>query len=198
MNTRIEKDSMGEMAVPADALYGASTQRAVLNFPVSGRCVPLPVIHAYGLIKWAAARVHQSLGLLPQDKASLIEQAALELAEGMHDAHFVIDIYQTGSGTSTNMNVNEVISNRVCQIAGKPIGAKDPVHPNDHVNMGQSSNDTFPTAVHIAVAQELKQKLLPALETLQHSLAKKGDEWSSGNARPCHRAHHREDRIALS
>jgi fumarate hydratase class II len=177
MNTRIEKDSMGEMAVPADALYGASTQRAVLNFPVSGRCVPLPVIHAYGLIKWAAARVHQSLGLLPQDKASLIEQAALELAEGMHDAHFVIDIYQTGSGTSTNMNVNEVISNRVCQIAGKPIGAKDPVHPNDHVNMGQSSNDTFPTAVHIAVAQELKQKLLPALETLQHSLAKKGDEF---------------------
>ena len=177
MNTRIETDSMGEMAVPADALYGASTQRAVLNFPVSGRCVPLPVIHAYGLIKWAAARTHQELGLLPQDKAALIEQAALEVAEGRHDAHFVIDIYQTGSGTSTNMNANEVISNRVCQIAGKPVGAKEPVHPNDHVNMGQSSNDTFPTAVHIAVAQELQQRLLPALENLQRALAMKGGEF---------------------
>lgn len=177
MSTRIETDSMGEMSVPAEALYGASTQRAVLNFPVSGRCVPLPVIHAYGLIKWAAARAHQELGLLPQDKAALIEQAALEVAEGRHDEHFVIDIYQTGSGTSTNMNVNEVISNRACQIAGQPLGAKNPVHPNDHVNMGQSSNDTFPTAVHLAVAQELKQKFLPALEMLQQSLAAKGVEF---------------------
>lgn len=177
MNTRIESDSMGAMAVPAEALYGASTQRAVLNFPVSGRCVPLPVIHAYGLIKWAAARVHEELGLLPQDHAALIEQAALEVAEGRHDAHFVIDIYQTGSGTSTNMNVNEVVANRACQIIGRPLGAKDPVHPNDHVNMGQSSNDTFPTAVHIAVAQELNQKLLPALETLQHSLTAKAEEF---------------------
>jgi fumarate hydratase class II len=177
MNTRTETDSMGTMAVPAEALYGASTQRAVLNFPVSGRCVPLPVIHAYGLIKWAAARVHHELGLLPQDNASLIEQAALEVAEGMHDAHFVIDIYQTGSGTSTNMNVNEVVSNRACQIVGRPLGTKDPVHPNDHVNMGQSSNDTFPTAVHIAVAQELNRRLLPALETLQHSLAAKAEKF---------------------
>jgi len=177
MSTRIETDSMGEMSLPADALYGASTQRAVLNFPVSGQCVPLPLIHAYGLIKWAAARVHQSLGLLPEDKAALIGQAALEVADGGHDAQFVIDIYQTGSGTSTHMNVNEVISNRVCQIVGKPMGAKDPAHPNDHVNMGQSSNDTFPTAVHIAVAQELKQRLLPALETLHQSLAAKGAEF---------------------
>ncbi len=177
MNTRTETDSMGEMAVPAEALYGASTQRAVLNFPVSGRCVPLPVIHAYGLIKWAAARVHHELGLLPQDKASLIEQAALEVAEGRHDAHFVIDIYQTGSGTSTNMNVNEVVANRACQIVGRPLGAKDPVHPNDHVNMGQSSNDTFPTASHVGVAQELNKKLLPALEGLHAALAAKGDEF---------------------
>ncbi|MCF7787183.1 MAG: class II fumarate hydratase [Prosthecobacter sp.] len=177
MNTRTERDSMGEMSVPAEALYGASTQRAVLNFPVSGRCVPLPVIHAYGLIKWAAAHAHQELGLLPQDKAVLIEQAALEVAEGRHDAQFVIDIYQTGSGTSTNMNVNEVISNRACQIAGKPLGAKNPVHPNDHVNMGQSSNDTFPTAVHIGVAQELNRKLLPALERLQSALLKKSMEF---------------------
>ena len=177
MNTRTETDSMGKMSVPAEALYGASTQRAVLNFPVSGRRVPLPVIHACGLVKWAAAHVHHELGLLPQDKAALIEQAALEVAEGRHDAQFVIDIYQTGSGTSTNMNVNEVLANRACQIVGMPLGAKDPVHPNDHVNMGQSSNDTFPTAVHIAVAQELKRKLLPALETLQDSLAAKGVEF---------------------
>jgi fumarate hydratase class II len=177
MNTRLESDSMGAMSVPADALYGASTQRAVLNFPVSGRYVPLPVIHAYGLIKWAVARVHQELGLLPQDKAELIEQAALEVAEGRHDAQFVIDIYQTGSGTSTNMNVNEVISNRVCQLAGRPIGAKDPVHPNDHVNMGQSSNDTFPTAIHLGVALDLQRKLLPALERLQGALMKKSLEF---------------------
>jgi len=177
MNKRIETDSMGELSVPAEALYGASTQRAVLNFPVSGRCVPLPVIHAYGLIKWAAALVHQELGLLPQDKAALIEQAALEVAEGRHDAQFVIDIYQTGSGTSTNMNVNEVISNRACQIAGKPLGSKAPVHPNDHVNMGQSSNDTFPTAIHLAVALELHHRLLPALHALQQSLATKAGEF---------------------
>jgi fumarate hydratase, class II len=177
MSTRIEKDSMGEMPVPAEALYGASTQRAVLNFPVSGRPVPYPVVHAYGLIKWAAARVHHELGLLPKDKADLVEQASLEVAAGKLDAHFVLDIYQTGSGTSTNMNANEVISNRACQIAGKPIGAKDPVHPNDHVNMGQSSNDTFPTAMHVAVAQELTHKLLPALEALQASLGKKAEEF---------------------
>lgn len=175
MNTRLEKDSMGDMSVPAEALYGASTQRAVLNFPVSGRPVPHPIIHAYGLIKEAVAQTHAELGILPQEKAQLIAQAAQEVAAGKLDQHFVIDIYQTGSGTSTNMNVNEVISNRVCQIVGRPIGAKDPVHPNDHVNMGQSSNDTFPTAIHIAVARELKQKLLPSLETLHASLAKKGE-----------------------
>lgn len=177
MSTRIEKDSMGEMPVPENALYGASTQRAVLNFPISGRPVPLPVIHAYGLIKEAAARVHQRLGLLPKDKADLIAQAAQEVAEGKLDAHFVIDVYQTGSGTSTNMNVNEVISNRACQIVGKLIGAKDPVHPNDHVNMGQSSNDTFPTALHVAVARQLNDRLLPVLEKLHATLAEKGEEF---------------------
>ena len=177
MSTRIEKDSMGEMPVPADALYGASTQRAVLNFPVSGRPVPYAIIHAYGLMKWAVAKVHHDLGLLPEDKARLIEEASLEVAAGKLDQHFVLDIYQTGSGTSTNMNANEVISNRACQIAGKAIGAKDPVHPNDHVNMGQSSNDTFPTAMHVAVAQELKNKLVPALEKLHTALAAKGTEY---------------------
>lgn len=177
MSTRIEKDSMGEMSVPVEALYGASTQRAVLNFPVSGRPVPYPIVHAYGLIKWAAAKTHAELGILAKEKAEMIEHAALEVAEGKLDAHFVLDIYQTGSGTSTNMNANEVISNRICQVAGKPIGAKDPVHPNDHVNMGQSSNDTFPTAMHIAVARELDGKLIPALEALHASLAKKGEEF---------------------
>jgi len=177
MSTRIEKDTMGEMPVPAEALYGASTQRAVLNFPVSGKVVPYPIVHAYGLIKWAAARVHCELGLLPREKADLIERASLDVAEGRLDEHFVLDTYQTGSGTSTNMNANEVISNRACQIAGKPIGAKDPVHPNDHVNMGQSSNDTFPTAIHVAVAQELKNRLLPSLEALQKALADKAQEY---------------------
>jgi len=177
MSTRIEKDSMGEMPVPAEALFGASTQRAVLNFPVSGRPVPYPIIHAYGLIKWAAAKVHHNLGLLPKDKADLIAEASLEVAAGKLDEHFVLDIYQTGSGTSTNMNANEVISNRACQIAGKPIGAKDPVHPNDHVNMGQSSNDTFPTAMHVAAAQELNNKLLPALEKLHVALNVKSEEF---------------------
>lgn len=177
MNTRLETDSMGQMTVPADSLYGASTQRAVLNFPISGRLVPPPVIHAFGLIKWAVARTHAELGILAQDKAALIEQAALEVAAGKLDVYFVLDIYQTGSGTSTNMNVNEVIANRVCQIAGTPLGSKEPVHPNDHVNLGQSSNDTFPTAMHVAVAQELNRRLLPALEALQASLEKKSVEF---------------------
>lgn len=177
MSTRLEKDSMGEMSVPEEALYGASTQRAVLNFPISGRPVPYPIIHAYGIIKWAAAQVHHRLGLLSEERTKLIMQAALEVAEGKLDEHFVVDIYQTGSGTSTNMNVNEVISNRACQMVGKPIGAKDPVHPNDHVNMGQSSNDTFPTALHMAVAQELQGRLLPVLEKLQVSLSQKGEEF---------------------
>lgn len=177
MTTRIETDSMGEMSVPMEALYGASTQRAVLNFPVSGQLIPSSIIHAYGVIKWAAARANGELGLLPKDKADLIEQAALEIAEGKLDAHFVLDIYQTGSGTSTNMNVNEVISNRACQLAGKPIGAKEPIHPNDHANMGQSSNDTFPTAVHLAVAQGLSGRLLPSLETLQAALTQKGTDF---------------------
>ncbi len=177
MSMRIETDSMGEMFVPVDALYGASTQRAVLNFPVSGRPMPYPIVHAYGLIKWAAACVHHELGLLSERQAALIKQAALEVAEGKLDAHFVLDIYQTGSGTSTNMNVNEVISNRACQLAGKPIGTKEPVHPNDHVNMGQSSNDTFPTAMHVAVARELQNKLLPTLEILQTALTMKGEEF---------------------
>lgn len=174
---RIEKDSMGEMPVPANALYGASTQRAVLNFPVSGRGFDRSMIRAMGLIKWAAAKVNKELGWVPPEKCDLIEQVAEEVIEGKHDVHFVVDIFQTGSGTSTNMNANEVIANRCSQLAGTPIGSKDPVHPNDHVNQGQSSNDTIPTAIHIATAESLKNTLLPQLEGLATSLRKKAEEF---------------------
>lgn len=173
--TRIEKDTMGEMEVPASALYGASTQRAVLNFPVSGEPVESGMVRAYGLIKWAAARVNGELGNVDKDKTELIEKAALEVYAGELDQHFPVDVYQTGSGTSTNMNANEVIANRCSQIAGEAIGSKKPIHPNDHVNQGQSSNDTFPTAMHIAVGVALKQDLLPALDGLHKSLAKKAE-----------------------
>lgn len=180
MSTRIEKDSMGEMEVPQEALWGASTQRAVLNFPISYQAVDPTMISAYGAIKLAAAKTNQSLGLLDQEKTSLIDQACREIIEGDLDQHFPVDVYQTGSGTSTNMNVNEVISNRCSQIAGNDIGAKDPVHPNDHVNMGQSSNDTFPTAIHIAVATSIKNLLIPSLEKLATELeAKQNEFWET-------------------
>jgi fumarate hydratase class II len=178
MQTRTEKDSMGAMEVPFDALYGATTQRAVLNFPISGYRFGRPFIRALGLVKWAAAQANRDLGKLDEERASLIVQAAEEVIEGKLDAHFPIDIYQTGSGTSTNMNVNEVIANRISQIVGKPIGSKDPVHPNDHVNMGQSSNDVIPTAIHIAAGEALRNELMPALEVLQNGLeAKTQDFW---------------------
>ncbi|HEX8898730.1 MAG TPA: class II fumarate hydratase, partial [Chthoniobacterales bacterium] len=175
--TRIEKDSMGEMTVPGDALHGASTHRAVLNFPVSGYRFSRPFIRALGLIKWAAAQANHDLGLLDADRAALIVQAAEEVAEGKLDEHFPLDIFQTGSGTSTNTNANEVISNRCCQLAGKSIGAKDPVHPNDHVNMGQSSNDVIPSAIHVSAAEQLKNCLDPALEKLHDALEAKAKEF---------------------
>ena len=170
---RVERDTMGEMEVPANALWGASTQRAVLNFPVSGEVLDPAMIHAYGLIKWAAARANRELGAVPSDFADLIELAAIEVFEGKLDAHFVVDVFQTGSGTSTNMNVNEVIANRCSQLAGEALSSKTPVHPNDHVNQSQSSNDTFPTAIHIAVALSLKEDLLPALKKTCDTLVEK-------------------------
>jgi len=172
-STRTEKDSMGTMEVPSDALYGASTQRAVLNFPISGHGFGREFIRALGLIKWACAEANLELGRLTEDRVTLIARAAQEVIEGKHDAHFPVDIYQTGSGTSTNMNINEVISNRCCQLAGKPIGSKEPVHPNDHVNMGQSSNDIIPTAIHVAVGERIRKYLMPALEGLHAALEKK-------------------------
>jgi len=168
---------MGEMEVPSEALYGASTQRAVLNFPISGRPIDPALISAYGVIKSAAAAANAQLGLLDKEAADLIEKACDEIIAGKLDEHFPVDVYQTGSGTSTNMNANEVISNRCSQLAGKEIGAKEPVHPNDHVNMGQSSNDTFPTAIHIAVGKSLSNELLPALESLSSTLSSKAAEF---------------------
>ena len=175
--TRTEKDSMGEMSVPESALYGASTQRAVLNFPVSGWRFSRPFIRALGLLKWAAAQANHDLGLLDAERSALIVQAAEEVAEGKLDEHFPLDIFQTGSGTSTNTNANEVIANRSCQLAGKPIGAREPVHPNDHVNMGQSSNDVIPSAIHISAAEQIKQCLIPALERLAAALSAKAIEF---------------------
>ncbi len=179
-DTRLERDSMGELPVPADALYGASTQRAVLNFPVSHEPVEAGMVRAFGLIKWAAARVNGELGHVPVEKTRLIEQAAQEVYESKLDAHFPVDVYQTGSGTSTNMNANEVIANRCAQLAGVAIDAsreEKPVHPNDDVNQGQSSNDTFPTAMHIAVGVALKEDLLPSLEALHDGLTAKAKEF---------------------
>jgi fumarate hydratase class II len=177
MSTRQEKDSMGTMEVPADALYGASTQRAVLNFPVSGYKFGREFIRALGLIKWAAAEANFELGRLDEEKTTLIARAAHEVMEGKLDQHFPVDIFQTGSGTSTNMNINEVLANRCSQLAGQPIGSKKPVHPNDHVNMGQSSNDVIPTAIHVAVGERIRKYLSPALEHLQAALDKKALEF---------------------
>ena len=176
-STRIEKDSMGEMPVPADALYGASTQRAVLNFPISGYRFGRSFLRAVGLIKLSAARANLELGKLGPDEARLIEQAAEELIDGRLDEHFPIDIFQTGSGTSTNMNANEVLANRCSQLAGEPIGSKRPIHPNDHVNMGQSSNDVIPTAIHVAAAETLQNELMPALQELYEALSAKSREF---------------------
>ena len=170
---RVETDSLGKVEVPVDALYGAQTQRAAENFPVSGLRLPRRVIRALALVKKAAAEVNRASGKLDSKLAEAIIQAAHEVAAGQHDRDFVVDIFQTGSGTSSNMNANEVIGNRAIQILGGTVGSKKPVHPNDHVNMGQSSNDVFPTAVHIAATEAIERDLVPALEALQATLAHK-------------------------
>ena len=167
---RTEKDSMGEMQVPDKALYGASTQRAVLNFPISGQPMPPAFIHGLGLVKAACATANEELGRLSKEKADIIRDAAQEVYEGKLDEHFPVDVFQTGSGTSSNMNINEVIANRSSEKCGKAIGSKDPIHPNDDVNMGQSSNDIIPTTLHVAVAVSLKTELLPSLKQLHASL----------------------------
>jgi len=167
---RVEHDSMGELDVPADALWGAQTQRAVNNFPISGLRMPRRFIEALGLVKWAAAGANAELGLIKSDVAVAIQQASQAVAEGQYDDHFPIDVFQTGSGTSSNMNANEVISHVASESAGREI------HPNDHVNMSQSSNDVIPTCVHVSAALSIHQQLLPALSHLSKTLEKKAEE----------------------
>jgi fumarate hydratase class II len=173
--TRVERDTMGEMEVPADAYYGASTQRAVINFPVSGLRLPRRFIRALGMIKAAAAEVNCDLGLLDKEMAGAIATAAKEVADGRLDAHFPLDVFQTGSGTSTNMNANEVIANRAAEILGAARGSRGVVHPNDHVNLGQSSNDVIPTALHIAALLAIHEELEPAIETLGAEVTAKSE-----------------------
>jgi fumarate hydratase, class II len=175
---RIEKDSMGDVKVPAMAYYGAQTQRAVENFPISGQPLPARLIHALGLVKLAAAIANRELGKLKPDVAEPITRAARELAAGKFDNEFPIDIYQTGSGTSSNMNANEVISNRAIELTGGDrFDKKKSIHPNDHVNMGQSTNDMFPTAIYVAVAEAIQKDLVPALQRFHDVLADKTARW---------------------
>lgn len=170
---------MGAIAVPPGKYWGAQTARSLLHFSIGEDRIPRSLIRAIGILKKASAQVNKELGELPADKAKLIEQAAEEVIAGKHDDHFPLRIWQTGSGTQTNMNANEVIANRAIELAGGVIGSKDPIHPNDHVNMSQSSNDTFPTAMHIAAAGEIVKRLLPAVEMMKDALAKKAEEYSS-------------------
>jgi fumarate hydratase, class II len=174
---RIEKDSMGCVKVPIEAYYGAQTQRAIENFPISGWRFQRELIYALGLVKYGAAKVNSELGLLEGRMARAVQKASDEVMEGKWDAEFVVDIFQTGSGTSTNMNANELIANRANEILGGRKGIYQPVHPNDHVNLGQSSNDVFPSSLHIASMILVRKRLLPALEGLQKALKKKGKEF---------------------
>ncbi|CAM2740176.1 class II fumarate hydratase [Legionella worsleiensis] len=168
---RIESDSMGEIEVPADKYWGAQTERSLHHFNIGSDIMPREVTHAFGILKKAAALTNQELGKLPSDKADLIVKAADEVSKGILDAHFPLHVWQTGSGTQSNMNANEVISNRAIELAGGIMGTKTPIHPNDHVNMSQSSNDTFPTAMHIAAAIAINNKLLPAVRNLRDAFA---------------------------
>ena len=177
MATRIEKDSMGPLEVPADAYYGVQTQRAITNFPISGWPLPPRLIHAMGQIKRAAAKTNLELGLIDKRVSDAIVKAATEVVEGKLDAQFPVDIFQTGSGTSTNINTNEVIASRANEILGGKRGDKSPVHPNDHVNLCQSSNDVFPTAIHVSTVQAIQEELIPALKHLHGELAKKAKQF---------------------
>ncbi|HVB70594.1 MAG TPA: class II fumarate hydratase [Acidimicrobiales bacterium] len=172
-NVRVESDSMGPIEVPAEHYWGAQTERSLHHFAIGRETMPPAVIRAFGLLKLASARVNRDLGKLDEERAALIEQAAGEVVDGSLDAEFPLRIWQTGSGTQTNMNVNEVISNRAIELAGGDRGSKDPVHPNDHVNMSQSSNDTFPTAMHIAAALEITGRLIPSVRRLRDALSNK-------------------------
>jgi fumarate hydratase class II len=178
MAHRTETDSMGPVQVPADRLWGAQTQRSLTYFAIGRERLPPELIRAYAILKRACAEANRDTGHLDPDQYRLIAQACDEIAAGIHDAEFPLHVWMTGSGTQFNMNVNEVISNRACQLAGTPLGSKRPVHPNDHVNMSQSSNDTFPAAMHIAALAALHARLLPDLAALRDALAAKADQWA--------------------
>lgn len=177
VNKRIETDSIGEIEVPADRYWGAQTQRSLIYFSIGQDPIPQEVIQAFGLVKKAAALTNAELGKLAEEKAQLIAQAATEIVAGKLDDHFPLRVWMTGSGTQANMNVNEVIANRAIELAGGMKGSKDPIHPNDHVNLSQSSNDTFPTAMHIASAQAIQTRLLPEVKNLRDALHRKAEEF---------------------
>ena len=177
--TRTETDTFGEIAVPADRYWGAQAERSLRNFPIGWERQPAPIVRALGLIKRAAAEVNMDLGKLDRSVGEAIVKAAQEVAEGKLDDHFPLVVWQTGSGTQTNMNANEVIANRAIEMLGGAMGSKTPVHPNDHVNMSQSSNDTYPTAMHIAAAEEIHHRLLPALGKLRNALNDKAQAWKA-------------------
>jgi len=177
MDFRIETDSMGEIQVPADKYYGAQTARSLMNFKIGGEIFPRELIKALGILKKAAALTNKELGILPADKADLIVKDSEEVIAGKLDEHFPLVVWQTGSGTQTNMNANEVISNRAIEMSGGVMGSKKPIHPNDDVNKAQSSNDTFPTAMHIAAVEEIHRILIPMVTKLRDALAAKSEEF---------------------
>ncbi len=179
MDNRIERDTMGELEVPADRYYGAQTARSLINFPIGTEKMPIEVIHAFGVLKQAAALTNADLGILTQKQADLVASASAEVAAGKLDDHFPLVVWQTGSGTQSNMNANEVIANRAIEMAGGVMGSKTPVHPNDDVNKSQSSNDTFPTAMHIAASRQLHDALIPALTHLRDAIAAKASEYEN-------------------
>ena len=177
MGERIERDTMGELSVPDDRYWGAQTARSLMNFDIGNDLMPREVIRAFGILKKAAARTNKDLGTIDSSLADLIISAASEVVSGDLDDHFPLSVWQTGSGTQSNMNANEVIANRAIEMAGGVLGSKNPIHPNDHVNKAQSSNDTFPTAMHISAAETIHHHVLPSVRELRDALAKKADEW---------------------
>src|SRR5271156_3260719 len=175
--TRVEKDSMGDVMVPASKLWGAQTQRSLEHFSIGTDLIPREMVAAYAILKKAAANANYAGGRLDDQRHALIVRVCDEILAGQHQDMFPLHVWMTGSGTQFNMNVNEVISNRCCQLAGTSLGSKTPVHPNDHVNMSQSSNDSFPSAMHIAAAVNVVQRLVPAVKALQGAIAAKAAEW---------------------
>ncbi|MBV9444070.1 MAG: class II fumarate hydratase, partial [Acidobacteriaceae bacterium] len=174
---RIETDSLGTVAVPADKLWGAQTQRSLEHFSIGADLIPREMIAAYAILKKGAANANHAGGRLDDERNALIVRACDEILAGQHQDMFPLRVWMTGSGTQFNMNVNEVISNRCSQLAGTPLGSKTPVHPNDHVNMAQSSNDSFPSAMNIAAAVNIKERLIPAVDALRKAIAAKSEEW---------------------